>query len=40
MRLSIKYIDNVITFDNKSINCLEIENKSYFYKIVNDINNF
>ena len=39
MRLSIKYIDNVITFDNKSINCLEIENKSYFYKIVNDINN-
>lgn len=39
MRLSIKYIDNVITFDNRSINCLEIENKSYFYKIVNDINN-
>lgn len=39
MRLSIKYIDNVITFDNRYINCLEIENKSYFYKIVNDINN-
>lgn len=39
MRLSIKYIDNVITFDNRCINCLEIENKSYFYKIVNDINN-
>ena len=39
MRLSIKYIDNVITFNNSSINCLEIENKSYFYKIVNDINN-
>ena len=39
MRLSIKYIDNVITFNNSSINCLEIENKSYLYKIVNDINN-
>ncbi len=39
MRLSIKYIDNIITFNNNSINCLEIENKSYFYKIVNDINN-
>lgn len=39
MRLSIRYIDNVITFNNSSINCLEIENKSYFYKIVNDINN-
>lgn len=39
MRLSIKYIDNVIAFNNSSINCLEIENKSYFYKIVNDINN-
>lgn len=39
MRLSIKYIDNVIIFNNSSINCLEIENKSYFYKIVNDINN-
>lgn len=39
MRLSIRYIDNIITFNNNSINCLEIENKSYFYKIVNDINN-
>lgn len=39
MKLNIKYIDNVITFDNGYINCLEIENKNYFYKIVNDINN-
>ena len=39
MRLSIRYIDNIITFNNNNINCLEIENKSYFYKIVNDINN-
>ena len=38
MKLSIKYIDNNIGFDNSYINCLEIENKNYFYKIVNDIN--
>lgn len=38
MKLSIKYIDNNIDFDNSYINCLEIENKNYFYKIVNDIN--
>ena len=38
MRLSIKYIDNNIDFDNSCINCLEIENKNYFYKVVNDIN--
>ena len=38
MKLSIKYIDNNIDFDNSCINCLEIENKNYFYKVVNDIN--
>ena len=38
MKLSIKYIDNNIGFDNSYINCLEIENKNYFYKVVNDIN--
>lgn len=38
MKLIIKYIDNNIDFDNSYINCLEIENKNYFYKIVNDIN--
>ena len=38
MRLNVKYIDNYIEFGNGFVNCLEIENKNYFYKIVNDLN--
>ena len=33
MRLNVKYIDNYIEFGNGFVNCLEIENKNYFYKI-------
>lgn len=39
MNLNIKYIDNNISFNDNTINCLEIENKSYFYRIVNSLNN-
>lgn len=39
MNLNIKYIDNNISFNDNIINCLEIENKSYFYRIVNSLNN-
>lgn len=39
MNLNIKYIDNNISINDNTINCLEIENKSYFYRIVNNLNN-
>lgn len=38
MRLNVKYIDNYIEFGNGFVNCLEVENRNYFYKIVNDLN--
>lgn len=37
MKLIIKYIDNDISVDNSSVKSIEIENKSYFYRIVNDL---
>lgn len=39
MRLIISYIDNIIEFNDENINVVEIENKSYFYRIVNELNN-
>lgn len=39
MKLCIKYIDNILVFNNEYINCLEVENKNYFYKIVKELNN-
>lgn len=39
MKLCIKYIDNNLIFNNEYINCLEVENKNYFYKIVKELNN-
>ena len=39
MKLCIKYIDNNLVFNNEYINCLEVENKNYFYKIVKELNN-
>ena len=38
MNLNIKYIENYIEFNDGIINCLEIENKPYFYRIVKDLN--
>lgn len=39
MKLNIKYLDNNICFDKGLVNCIELENKGYFYRIVNDFNN-
>lgn len=36
MKLDISYFDNVISFENGSVAVLEIENKDYFYYLVND----
>lgn len=36
MKLDISYFDNVISFENGSVSVLEIENKDYFYYLVND----
>lgn len=37
MKLKIDYIDNEIIFEEALINVLEIENKSYFYRVVSDL---
>lgn len=38
MKLNIKYIDNTIEFEGSVVNCIEIENKTYFYRLINDLN--
>ena len=38
MKLCIDYIDNAIEFIDDNINVMEIENKKYFYRLVNDLN--
>ena len=38
MKLVINYIENEIIFKDGTINVLEIENKKYFYRIINDLN--
>lgn len=38
MKINVNYIDNSITVENDSVMCIEIENKSYFYRLVNDFN--
>ena len=37
MKLCIKYIDNNLELNNNQIQTIEIENKRYFYRIVNDL---
>ncbi len=37
MKLDISYFDNAISFENGSVAVLEIENKDYFYYLVNDL---
>lgn len=37
MNMKIEYFDNLIDFTNNEINVLEIENKKYFYRFVNDL---
>jgi len=38
MKLVIDYIDSEINISNEYVSSLEIENKNYFYRIVNDLN--
>ncbi len=39
MNLKINYLDNKIKFSNDYVNVIEIENKKYFYRFVNDLYN-
>ena len=39
MKLNIKYLDNNIVICSDKIFALEVENKRYFYRIVNDLYN-
>lgn len=36
MNLKVSYFDNKIEFSNNCINVVEIENKKYFYRFIND----
>lgn len=36
MKLNVSYFDNEIEFDNDFITVIEIENKKYFYRLIND----
>jgi len=38
MKINFEYLDNNITISNENIFALEIENKSYFFRIINDLN--
>lgn len=38
MKMKIDYFDNEVKFDNQIINVIEIENRKYFYRYVNDLN--
>lgn len=38
MILRIDYLDNKIEIKSESITAIEVENKKYFYRIVNDFN--
>lgn len=37
MRLNIKYLDNNIEFTDNIVNSIEIENKTFFYRLVKDL---
>lgn len=37
MNMKIEYFDNIINFYHDNINVIEIENKKYFYRFVNDL---
>lgn len=36
MNLNVSYFDNKIEFNNDLVNVIEIENKKYFYRFIND----
>lgn len=37
MNMKIEYFDNIVNFYHDNINVIEIENKKYFYRFVNDL---
>jgi CRISPR type II-A-associated protein Csn2 len=37
MKISVKYLDNEIELNDEKITCIEIENKSYFYRLIKDL---
>lgn len=37
MKINIDYLDNQIILNDNSVNSVEVENKKYFYRIVNDL---
>lgn len=38
MKINFQYIDNDIVLSDNKIMVMEVENKSYFYRIINDLN--
>lgn len=38
MKINCSYLDNSIEINDDKINCIELENKKYFYRLVNDLN--
>ena len=38
MKINFEYLDNQIKIVDGFINCIEVENKKYFFRIVNDLN--
>ena len=39
MKMNVDFFDNKIYFDIDYINVIEIENKIYFYRFINSLNN-
>ncbi len=40
MNIKFSFIESIINIDNENIMCLEIENKKYFYRIVDILNKY
>lgn len=38
MKINVEYLDNEIVISNDNIFNIEIENKAYFYRLINDLN--
>lgn len=38
MKINCSFLDNSIEITDDKINCIEIENKKYFYRLINDLN--
>lgn len=40
MKFRFSFVDNQIEVSNKYIRCIEVENNNYFWRIVNNLNNY